>query len=107
MADEPDPERLRALDARLARAKGAETPKVTPTGRAFSQGEVAWRMVIELVAGLLVGAAIGYGLDLAFGSLPVFLAIFCLLGFAAGVRTMLSTARSLQGGTAGGDEPRG
>lgn len=107
MADEPDPERLRALEARLNRAKGADKPKATSTGRAFSQGEVAWRMVIELVTGLLVGAAIGYGLDIAFGTLPIFLAIFCLLGFAAGVRTVLSTARTLQGGTTGGDEPRG
>ncbi|MDZ7906871.1 MAG: AtpZ/AtpI family protein [Gemmobacter sp.] len=88
MADEPDPERLRALDARLSKVKGA---KVNPsgTGKDFSQGEQAWRMVIELVAGLLLGLGIGYGLDHVFGTMPIFLLIFVLLGFVAGIKTML------------------
>ncbi len=95
MSDEPDPERLRALEARLSKAKGAPPPEKGQTGKAFSQGEVAWRMVIELVSGMLLGLGIGYGLDRWFGTLPVFLIIFALAGFAAGVRTMLGTARQM------------
>ena len=34
---------------------------------------LAWRMVIELVAGLGIGFGMGYGLDVLFGTLPVFL----------------------------------
>lgn len=56
---------------------------------------MAWRMVIELVTGLGVGFGIGYGLDMLFGTLPLFLVLFVLLGFAAGVRVMLGTAREL------------
>jgi ATP synthase protein I len=95
MASEPDPDRLRALEARLAKVR--ETPKVEPTttAKGFSQGEVAWRMVIELATGIMLGTGIGYGLDVLFGTLPVLLVIFSLLGFAAGVRTMLGTAREL------------
>jgi ATP synthase protein I len=52
MADEPDPERLRALEARLDRVKGTARPQGPKTGNGFSQGEVAWRMVIELVTGI-------------------------------------------------------
>ena len=55
----------------------------------------AWRMVIELVTGMGVGFGIGYGLDYAFGTLPIFLVIFCLMGFAAGVRVMIQTAQEL------------
>lgn len=96
MADEPDPDRLRALEARLAGVKEKSKPRVaSDTGKGFSQGEVAWRMVIELVTGMLIGMAVGYGLDWLFGTMPVFLAIFALLGFAAGVRTMLRTAAQL------------
>jgi ATP synthase protein I len=95
MSDEPDPERLRALEARLARAVTAARPEKGAAGRAFSQGEVAWRMVIELATGIVIGLGIGYGLDRWFGTLPVFLAIFSLLGFAAGIRTMLGTAKEL------------
>jgi ATP synthase protein I len=95
MASEPDPDRLRALEARLAKVKGQAPPPKTNTVKGFSQGEVAWRMVIELVTGMLLGMGIGYGLDVLFGTLPVFLIIFSLVGFAAGIKTMLGSARQL------------
>jgi ATP synthase protein I len=99
MTDEPDPERLRALEARLAKTREAAEPAPRgTTGKAFSQGEMAWRMVIELVTGMLLGLSIGFGLDWLFNTRPVFLVIFALLGFAAGVRVMLRTAKSMADG---------
>ena len=95
MATEPDPDRLRALQARLDQAKGKPEVKPTETAKGFSQGEVAWRMVIELATGIMLGTAIGYGLDVLIGTLPVLLILFSLLGFAAGIRTMLGTAKEL------------
>lgn len=95
MASEPDPDRLKALEAKLQKVKGKEPPPQTNTVKGFSQGEVAWRMVIELVTGMLLGMAIGYGLDVLFGTLPIFLIVFSLFGFAAGVKTMLGSARQL------------
>ena len=95
MTDDPDPDRLRALEARLAKVRGVAKPERGQTGQGFSQGEVAWRMVIELVTGMLLGLGIGYGLDVLFGTQPWFLIVFALLGFAGGVRTMLGTARQL------------
>jgi len=95
MASEPDPERLRALEARLSKVKGQAAPERPNTVKGFSQGEVAWRMVIELVTGMLLGVGIGYGLDVLFGTLPIFLIIFSLFGFAAGVKTMLGSAKQL------------
>ena len=60
-------------------AKGAEAPT-----RKFedhhSQAHLAWRMVIELVTGIVIGFGIGYGLDSLFGTLPIFLVVFVLLG---------------------------
>jgi len=97
MADEPDPDRLRALEARLKRVKGvAVGASGASAGQGFSQGEVAWRMIIELVTGMMIGMGIGYGLDVLFGTLPICLVIFALLGFAAGVKTMLRTAAQLR-----------
>ena len=95
MATEPDPDRLRALQARLDQAKGKPEVKPTETAKGFSQGEVAWRMVIELATGIGLGFAIGYGIDVLLGTLPIFLVIFTLFGFAAGIRTMLGTAKEL------------
>lgn len=42
------------------------------------------RVGVELFAGVLVGALIGYFLDRAFNTLPLFLVIFVLIGAAAG-----------------------
>jgi len=95
MVDEPDPERLRALEARLAKVRAKPEKAPSTKGKAFSQGEMAWRMVIELVTGMLIGLSIGFGLDHVFGTRPIFLAVFALLGFAAGVRTMMGTAKSM------------
>ena len=95
MAEEPDEERLRRLEARIAERK--VKPPAPKQGQAagWSQGEVAWRMVIELVSGLVIGLAIGYGLDWLLGTRPILLVVFCLFGFAAGIRTVLGTAREL------------
>ena len=96
MAYEPDPDRLRTLEARLSQARDQAPPERSNTTKGFSQGEVAWRMLIELMTGMGLGVAIGYGLDVLFGTLPILLVIFSLLGFAAGIRTMLGSARQLE-----------
>jgi ATP synthase protein I len=96
MQQDPDPDRLAALEARLARAKDRPAAPRSKMAQGFSQGEMAWRMVIELATGIALGVFIGYGLDWAFGTLPVFLMVFSLVGLAAGVKTMLGTARQVQ-----------
>ena len=95
MADEPDPARLRSLQERLAKAQKKPAGTRADTGTGFSQGELAWRMVIELVTGVVLGLGLGYGLDLLFGTLPIFLMVFALFGFAAGIKVMMSTAKKL------------
>ena len=45
---------------------------------------------------MIVGFGIGYGLDYFLNTLPIFLVTFTLLGFAAGVRIMMQTAKELQ-----------
>ncbi len=87
--------RLKALDARIAKAKGVTQAK-NHSEEHYSQGQLAWRMVIELVAGLGIGFGIGYGLDTLLGTLPIFLVLFVFLGLAAGVKTMLRSAQEVQ-----------
>lgn len=101
MSDEPDPDRLAALSRKLAEARRARVP-APGAEKHFSQASQGWRMVIELVSGLGIGFGIGYGLDRAFGTMPLFLVLFILLGFAAGVKVMLGTAREIAAREAGG-----
>ena len=61
----------------------------------YSQAHFAWRMVIELVAGLAIGFGIGFGLDYLFNSKPLFMILFILLGMAAGINVMLKTAKEI------------
>lgn len=94
MSDPDDrSDRLRKLDRRLAEARQRRAPKprATPGGK-WAGAELAWRMVIELAAGIGVGCGMGWGLDSLFGTKPAFLILFTLLGFAAGVRVMLQSA---------------
>jgi ATP synthase protein I len=104
MVSEPDPDRLRALEAQLNKVRGTPQVRQPDTARGFSQGEVAWRMVIELATGIVLGSAIGYGVDVLFGTLPIFLIILSLFGFAAGIKTMLGTAKELGRKAAGADK---
>lgn len=95
MSDQPDPDRLKALEERLDRAKAGHRPK-PHTEEHYSQAQLAWRMVIELVAGLGIGFGIGYGLDALFGTLPWLMVVFTVLGFVAGVKTMIRSAQEVQ-----------
>ena len=101
MTSDADRARLEALEKRIAVAKAAQMPPPTLKEDGHRQAQLAWRMVIELVAGLMIGFAIGYGLDTLLGTMPVFLVLFILAGFAAGVKTMLSSAREMQTRAAG------
>ena len=98
-----DAERLRALEERLAQARRDD--RIAPPGMdKFAHANQAWRMVIELVAGLALGFGVGYGLDRLLGTTPIMLVIFIFLGFAAGAKTMLRTAAEM-GGAAPGTGP--
>ena len=98
VSDSPDPAdqaaRLQALEVKLA----ARRTVVADNGQTDGhyQGQLAWRMVIELVAGLGIGFGIGYSLDRFFGTLPIFLVLFVLLGLAAGIKTMIRSADEVQ-----------
>lgn len=93
--DRGSSEKLDALESRIEELKKAQAPK-DHMDEHYSQAQLAWRMVIELVAGLGIGFGMGYGLDWAFGTLPIFLVLFTFLGLAAGVKTMLRSAEEIQ-----------
>ena len=95
MADPDQQQQLEQLEAKIDAAKQRSAPKPRADEH-YSQANLAWRMVIELVAGLGIGFGIGYGWDLLFGTLPIFMVLFVMLGLAAGVKTMLRSAQEIQ-----------
>ncbi len=95
-------DRLKRLEDRLGAATAARVERVSPGRSKYTQSSLAWRMVIELVVGMALGLGIGLGLDALVGTRPLFLVVFALLGFAAGVRTMMRTASEVRQGRAEG-----
>jgi ATP synthase protein I len=95
MSGSRDDERLKALEARIAAAKKAQEPTLHMEQH-YSQAQLAWRMVVELVAGLGIGFGIGFGLDTFLGTRPWLMMIFTILGFIAGVKTMIRSAEEVQ-----------
>jgi ATP synthase protein I len=85
--------RLKQLDERLAQQETSRHVEPEPGTRsdpsAIARG---FRLSTELVAGVLVGAFIGWALDKWLGISPWGMIVFLLLGFAAGVVNVMRAA---------------
>ena len=89
-------DRLAELSRRIEAARTPETPKRRGDKDKYAAMSLGWRIVIELVVSIMTGAAMGWGLDSLLGSLPLFLIVFTLFGFAAGIRTIMRSAEEMQ-----------
>jgi ATP synthase protein I len=65
---------------------------------------MALRVSAEFAAGVIAGAAIGWGVDKLFKTSPWGLIVFVILGFAAGVLTVLRSVGVVKPGRDGGDD---
>jgi ATP synthase protein I len=86
--------RLQRLGEGLARQRADEFSNRPAADRAATASGYArgFRLSSELVAGVLVGAGLGWLIDRWFGVAPWGLIIFFLLGFAAGVLNVMRSA---------------
>lgn len=86
--------RGRELEAKLATRRAAEMEKVQASNgsRDMAGFGQAMKLSSEFVAGVGVGAVMGWLIDKVVGTSPWGLIIFLLLGFAAGVLNVLRSA---------------
>ena len=102
--DEANPElgdlsnRLKDLSDRIAAEKSEQVVSRQPSSRYDSAKDYSkgYRLASEFVAGVLVGGLLGYGIDYLTGTLPLFLIVFLLLGFGAGILNMSRAANRSQ-----------
>jgi len=91
------------LAARIARAQ-AERPKAVAqpadVGGTVSGANRAFRLASEFVAAIIVGAGLGYVIDLVAGTKPWAMVILLLLGFAAGVLNVVRSAAAMNAASA-------
>ncbi len=95
-AGRSDREALDALGDRISSARDRLNPKRESRHEKYNTLSIAWRMVLELVIGVVIGGSIGYALDWAMGTIPLLLIIFGAFGFAGGIKAMLASARSIE-----------
>ena len=77
-----------ALDAKIRKAKGEEETPDHSNREGVQAG-------MELVLSIVIGGAIGYGIDSYFGTKPLFMIIFFLLGTGAGFLSIYRISQNL------------
>lgn len=96
MTDKDRPTGLDDLSQRLERARGEAAKKdasgLLSAGLPKSATGLAFRVGVELVAGVVVGGAIGYGLDRWLGTSPLFLIVMFFLGAGGGIMNVWRAA---------------
>jgi ATP synthase protein I len=91
--------RLGSLDQRLSEIRGSRKIGTDQSGNEQDAAQakasamaIGLRLSSELVAGVLVGAALGWGFDRLLSTSPWGLIVFLLLGFTAGVINVMRAA---------------
>ena len=98
--------RLRDLDRRIGQRRDETAAPVEPQDRRAGMG-LALRLAADFAAGVIVGAAIGWGIDWLLGISPWGMIVFLLLGFVAGVLNVLRSAGLVAKRPGIGDDPAG
>lgn len=106
--------RISELGDRLSRARSGRDGEMAAGADAEQRGRgmaYGMRMASELVVAIVVGGAIGWGLDRVLGSRPWLFLAFFLLGFVAGVVNLMRAYERMQtefaakGGSIGASVP--
>ena len=107
---EPDSEghrrRVEDIDQRLKAARGTVEKPRQSNAMSQRQTGVAYRVLVDMIAGLLLGGFLGYWLDRWLGWAPWALVSGLILGFIGGVNNAWRTIREYSAAAARGDNDR-
>jgi ATP synthase protein I len=91
--------RLGNLEHRLSEIRGSRNIRTDQSGAGSGDGNarasamaMGFRLSSELIAGVAVGALMGWGFDRLLSTSPFGLIVFVLLGFTAGVLNVIRSA---------------
>jgi ATP synthase protein I len=91
--------RLGSLEHRLSEIQGSRNIRTDQSEAGSGDGNarasamaLGFRLSSELIAGVLVGALMGWGFDRLLSTSPFGLIVFVLLGFSAGVLNVIRSA---------------
>ena len=91
--------RLGSLDQRLSKIRDSRNIETDQSGSGSGDGAArasamgrGFQLSSELIAGVVVGALIGWGFDRLLSTSPFGMIVFLLLGFTAGVVNVIRSA---------------
>ena len=92
-----EPDDIKAINKKISafKQKNQLAIEKDDTNRAgYRHSAVGFQISAELIAGVLVGAGIGYLLDMLLGTKPWLLALFIIFGGAAGMLNIYKSFRA-------------
>ena len=101
---EADRRRIDELDARPKAARGTAEKPSQGSGMSQRQTNVAYRVLVDMIAGLLVGGFLGYWLDRWLGWAPYSLLTGLVLGLIGGANNAWRVIRQYSADAAKDDE---
>jgi ATP synthase protein I len=88
--------RLHDLEGKVRDARLRHEPAPSEAqDRGSAMGE-ALKLSTEMIAGVAVGGFIGWALDRLFGTAPILMVVFLILGAAAGILNVIRSAQRRQ-----------
>ena len=92
------PDDIKQMDERIRKLKAKEqrTREEKIESQFAHAAKVGFRIGAELISGVIVGAGIGYLLDILFGTRPLLLIIFLFLGGVAGFLNVYRFVKSME-----------
>jgi ATP synthase protein I len=94
MSEHDPDDRLADIEERLRKAR-EKRGEVRQVEAPHSKLGVAFRLVTELMAAVIVGGAIGWGLDRVLWTGPLLLIVMFMLGVAAGIFNVVRSAQQM------------
>lgn len=96
MAQNPNERgRLKDLDEKLSAGRQRLQPQEPDRANASMLG-LAWRLTIEMLAGIGVGGFIGWWMDKVLGTEPIFMLLMLVLGMGAGLMNSVRTVNEMR-----------
>ena len=92
--DDPDVRRLSEIEQRLRKAREMRA-EVRQVEAPNSKLGIAFRLVTELMAAVIVGGAIGWGLDRVLGTGPFLFIVMFMVGITAGIFNVVRSAQRM------------
>lgn len=88
-------DRLDTLEKKLSASRQRHQPEEQGRANASMLG-LAWRLTIEMLAGIGVGGFIGWWIDKVLGTQPIFMLLMLVLGMGAGLMNSVRTVADMR-----------